>query len=328
MIIFDGLSFAAERELVLAQNVQQLKKQGVSLTIAAVLFCEDAGSRLYTRLKSEAAARVGIQYRMHEFSLLDPVAYIQETIVELNADPTITGIIIQKPWRKTWIAARMAEQQNETPAGTTAFPAGEGSQKTAYTTWWEGLTSSIDPTKDVDGLHPSTLQAIEAGTWKEQGRVLPATAQAVLNIVRHRFKEQSGAVNDYGIPQDAQISILGQSDIVGKPLFFELKNQKLAVEMLGTAGLQAKVAAGVGLTTADLVISATGSRNLITGDLLKPGVTLIDVGEPQPDVDHSSVGGIPSFITPVPGGVGPMTVVCLLENCMALSLQQNPRVVV
>lgn len=311
MISFDGISFAAERELVLAQNVRQLNDQGVSLTIAAVLFREDAGSRLYTRLKSEAAARVGIQYRTHEFSLLDPVAHIQETIAELNADPAVTGIIIQKPWRKTWITA-----------------AGEGSQKTAYATWWEGLTSSIDPAKDVDGLHPSTLQAIEAGTWKEQGRVLPATAQAVLLIVRHRFKEQSGAANPYGIPPSTRISILGQSDIVGKPLYFELKNQDLAVEMLGTAGLQAKVAAGVGLTDADLVISATGSRNLITGDLLKPGVTLIDVGEPQPDVDQQSVGNIPSFITPVPGGVGPMTVVCLLENCVALSLQQNPRVVV
>jgi methylenetetrahydrofolate dehydrogenase (NADP+) / methenyltetrahydrofolate cyclohydrolase len=89
--------------------------------------------------------------------------------------------------------------------------------------------------------------------------------------------------------------------------------------MMGSKGLQDKIVAGVGLKNADVVITATGHNNLITGGLLKPGVRLIDVGEPQPDVDRSSVGELPGFLTPVPGGVGPVTVLCLLENCVRLA---------
>jgi methylenetetrahydrofolate dehydrogenase (NADP+) / methenyltetrahydrofolate cyclohydrolase len=340
MIIFDGIQYAHRQEPVLAVRVGALRNRGVGLTIAAILFAEDAGSRLYTRLKSEAASRVGIGYQVHEFSLNDPVELVQETIERLGRDPAITGIIVQKPWRKTWIVSQQNNPNSSSVAAiavqlsssmldssstrkyTQLISGGEQSEKMAYAAWWSALTSTIELSKDVDGLHPETLQSVQAGTWQEQGRVLPATAQAVLNIVRHSYAEQSGETESYGIPQDTQVVILGQSDIVGKPLYYELKNKKIAVEMMGSKGLQEKIVAGVGLKHADVVITATGHANLITGELLKPGVRLIDVGEPQPDVDRESLGELPVFITPVPGGVGPVTVVCLLENCVNLNKEK------
>lgn len=298
MTVFNGTVFASSREMVLQQQVRALASKGVRLTIAAILFSEDAGSVLYTRLKSEAAQRVGIEYQRYQFSAEDHLQKVLETVAQLNADPTVTGIIIQKPWRKSLKKERAEYQQ-----------------------WWHTLVSAIDKKKDVDGLHPDTLAAIEAGNWREQGAVLPATAQAVLNIVRHRFEEESGVVssNLYAIPPGFKVVVIGRSEIVGKPLWYELKNQNIETELIGKKQLSDRIATGLNLHDADVVISATGQAGLITGSLLKPQVTLIDVGEPKPDVDRASVGDLPSFITPVPNGVGPVTVVGLLENCLALS---------
>lgn len=338
MILFDGIAFAAQIERRLVDDVRALHSQGKELTIAAILFREDTGSRLYTRLKSEAAARVGIGYEVHQFSLSDPIEQVLEQIQELNTDPDITGIMVQKPWSTTWANFHFAISQTSPDFSSRV---GESTQKTApssadregekerFASWWSQLTSAIKLEKDVDGLHPQTLKAVEQGSWKMSGKVLPATAQAVLNIVRHRFAEQSGAfgrrsgesLNAYGIPEDQKIVILGKSDIVGKPIFFELKNQNLQVEMIGSRELQNRIATGQALLDADIVISATGRNHLVTGEMVKEGVTVIDVGEPKADVEAETVKYKAAFLTPVPGGVGPMTVACLLENCVRLAQQ-------
>jgi methylenetetrahydrofolate dehydrogenase (NADP+) / methenyltetrahydrofolate cyclohydrolase len=293
MIIFDGYAFAQRKEQSLLYQVQLLAEQGVELKLAAILFTEDAGSQLYTRLKKDAAQRVGIGYEIFSFSMTDPVEEILSTLSKLNADTSITGIIIQKPSKKRWMEVL--------DAGTEEF-----------VQWWHQLVEEIEPTKDVDGLHPSTLLAVEHGTWKQDRKVLPATAKAVLSILEQAKKiaEEPWTLKKY--------IVIGKSDILGKPLFYELKNQGFDVEMIGSKELQLRRETGQKLLDADVIISATGVSKMVTGEMVKQGVVLIDVGEPQPDADFESVSGKSAFITPVPGGVGPVTVVSLLENAVEL----------
>ena len=232
--------------------------------------------------------------------MTDAIETVAQTVSDLNQNQNVTGIIIQKPWRKTWQRA-------------------QNSQSTAseYAQWWSALTAKIAPEKDVDGLHPQTLQAIQDGTWQEQGRVLPATAQAVLTILEDINQQQKKPLNAN------KISIIGTSDLLGRPLFFELKRRGVDVELLGRKELQEKNNSGIGLQESSIIISATGVRHLITADLISEGTSLIDVGEPRPDVDFESVraSGKAAHITPVPGGVGPLTIVSLLQNAVVLAKQ-------
>ena len=289
------------------------------MKIAAVLFAEDSGSRIYTQLKSEAAARVGIKYEVHEFSLADsdlreesenlPNEKIIAKIKELNVDQSVTGIIIQKPWRKTWIKAR-----------NTVSELSESQQKDEYNYWWNGLTSQISENKDVDGLHPNTIKFIQNGNFPENGKVLPATCRAVLTILA-RAGELEKTENKSQLSKEEKIIILGKSDLLGIPLYYELLRQGKNVELIASLELKERMSSGKKLFDATVIVSATGIKNLITGDMISSGITIIDVGEPRPDVEFNSVSSKASFITPVPGGVGPMTVISLLENCVSLVVQ-------
>jgi methylenetetrahydrofolate dehydrogenase (NADP+) / methenyltetrahydrofolate cyclohydrolase len=291
MIVFDGYAFAGERELVLKKRVDDLAAQGKQLSIAAILFAEDKGSQLYTNLKSQAAQRVGIGYAVHTFSMKDSLEDVVNTLKELNADPAVTGIIIQKPWRKTWETV----METEVAAGA------------QFSTWWSELVQNVDRGKDVDGLHPETLEAVRNGTWQREGKVLPATVKAVLSIL-----DSAGLL----IPQ--KYVVIGKSDILGLPLVYELKNRGFEVESLGRKDLHARHEDGRLLKDADVVVAATGHYHLVTGEMLKKDVILVDVGEPRPDIDQASVESVAKFLTPVPGGVGPVTVVSLLENAVEL----------
>lgn len=292
MILFDGYQFAQEREKLLQKRVAELSSRGISLTVAAILFEEDKGSQLYTGLKQQAAERVGIEYRVFTFSLKDAVEKVTETLHQLNKDPKITGIIIQKPWRKTWETA-----------------VGENAQNTAgnFASWWNSLVTQIAPAKDVDGLHPETLEAVKHGSWKAEKKVLPATAKAVLSILESAQ-----------LLKQVKYLVIGKSDILGKPLFYALQNMGFSVEMIGRKELEERVLTGQQLEDADVVISATGQYQLVTGEMLKKGAAVVDVGEPRPDIERQSVEKVAHFLTPVPGGVGPVTVVSLLENAVEL----------
>lgn len=316
MIIFDGNTLAEKKEKELRARIDR-DFADRKLVIAALLFREDAGSRLYTRLKGEAAARVGIQYQVHEFSLTDEVEKIQTKLEELGKNPEITGIIIQKPARFTWLKA-----QNEHFLKMIASqPDSKKFEREQYASWWTKLTSYINEQKDVDGLHPITIARITDKTWQEMAKVLPATCQAVLSILDQAWKQLSEKI---GIEQtqklaDGKYIILGKSDLLGFPLFYELKRQEKNVEILATAELDERMRSGQKLLDASVIVSATGQHDLITADMVSENVVVIDVGEPRPDVVFDSVAQKASFITPVPGGVGPMTVVSLLENCVKLA---------
>ena len=250
---------------------------------------------------------MGIEYEVFSFSLLDQPEQIQEKLVELNQDQSVTGIIIQKPWRKTWLDAKKNR--------------GEVVEKSDFDKWWQTLARAIDEKKDVDGLHPRTLEAIKNGDWQEQGRVMPATAKAVLEILYSAELPENSISKalSFGFKViDSKITIIGRSDLLAKPLFYELKNKGCKVEMIGSKELKERIEHGEKLLNSDVVISATGRSKLVTGDMVKNGVVVVDVGEPKPDIDFESVSPKASFITPVPGGVGPMTVISLLENCVEL----------
>jgi methylenetetrahydrofolate dehydrogenase (NADP+)/methenyltetrahydrofolate cyclohydrolase len=307
MIIFDGKQLAEEKELQLKERVAVLAAQGKKLKIAAVLFAEDAGSIIYTRLKKEAAERIGIEYQVDTFSLKSGVEEIMTHIHKLNDDASITGIIIQKPWRQTWEAVSMVYGSPQ-------------DVRQAFGAWWILLTSQIELSKDVDGLHPKTLAAIDTGDWKENGRVMPATAAAVFTILKQAAQKLDGVEESEFWQWLAQkkVAVLGKSDIVGKPIYFELKSHQIDVEMLGSAELKRKVEQQKALFDKDIIISATGRKHLITTELVSDNTIFIDVGEPQPDMDQASLAEKASFLTPVPGGVGPLTVVSLLENAVTL----------
>jgi len=296
MIIFDGYLTARQREADLAVKVAKLTEQGIFIDIKAILFEEDAGSQLYTRLKKEAAHRVGMEYEAVPFSMKSDVNLILPIIEKFNLDTDVTGIIIQKPSKSRWMEV----------TGKT----GEEFQE-----WWSSLSSKIALEKDVDGLHPDTLAAVKEGTWREDGLVMPATAQACLDILK--IAKESDDV-DVELDLESKYIVIGKSDILGKPLYYELLNQGKQVEMIGSKELQARQETGEDLLDADVIITATGRPGILKGSLIKEGVIVIDVGEPKSDVEQESVREKAAFLTPVPGGVGPMTVMCLLENAVKL----------
>lgn len=295
MVIFDPQPYLQAQEAQLKQRVATLVSQGRVPKIAAILYNEDRGSQLYTWIKSELAAKIGIGYEIHEFCIRDGVEKVMAVIKQLNDDPSVTGIIVQKPMRKVWVAANLLDGQ-------------EKDIKQAFDSWWRLQTQAISPAKDVDGLHPSIIGVIAAGQLVEQKRVLPATARAVLEILATAKIDLNGK----------KIVILGKSDLLGLPLYTYFLNKKYQVEMIGHGELESRLNSGQKLTDADVVISATGVKNLVTGEMLKQGAAVVDVGEPRGDVDAASVASRASFLTPVPGGVGPMTVMCLMANCVDL----------
>jgi methylenetetrahydrofolate dehydrogenase (NADP+)/methenyltetrahydrofolate cyclohydrolase len=199
----DGYALAAAREPGLAIRASQLTalRKNQPPTIAAILFSEDAGSVLYTRLKREAATRLGIGYQVFEFSITDPIEKVMIRIQVLNVDPNITGIILQKPGRGT----RSPEE---------------------YKAWWQPLVAAINPTKDVDGLTPATLAKIKSNQWQESRVVLPATCRAVLLILKHYTR-----ILDLVDSEKAQlkVAILGRSELLGLPLSAELTNQNVSI---------------------------------------------------------------------------------------------------
>lgn len=325
-LIFNGEQLAKHKALKLKAKVLAYQARGIQPKIAAVFFKEDQASALYTTLKKQSAEALGIAYQAKAFSFADDVEVIQSYLDDLSNDPSITGIIIQKPWTKKWLEV---------------VPDGD------FSSWWSGLVSHIATkqshgvNKDVDGLAPATLAAIKAGTWMEQGMVLPATARAVLSILKD-YREQVDHDFSY---LTQKILIIGQSDLLGRPLYWHIKklmekgasipatfgeacqialdqaqnsDKKCEVKLVGKQGLEDIIEQRKSLKDFRVIISATGQKNLLHGDLLAPHSILIDVGEPQGDINLPSCLNRADFITPVPGGVGPMTVMSLMANALDL----------
>jgi methylenetetrahydrofolate dehydrogenase (NADP+)/methenyltetrahydrofolate cyclohydrolase len=190
--------------------------------------------------------------------------------------------MIQKPSKKSWQQAT-------------------GYKPQAYQEWWYRLTAGIDPAKDADCLTQTNLQRVYAGTWK----IVPATVKAILTIMKIALRSP---ITDDRLQQ--KVVVVGRSELVGRPLAAVLDQRGAHVTLCGS---QTERLDGI-VAQADIVVSATGVADLIKGAWIKPGAVVIDVGSPRGDVAYDEAIKRAGFITPVPYGVGPMTVVSLLEN--------------
>lgn len=309
MEILDGQALAQQHLLALQAQVAQLPTKPV---IAAVLFTDDPGSVLYSDLKQQAADQVGIVYRLFPVTIAAGVEPVLELISQLKADASVTGIIIQKPRRSFWQQAYQLD-----PNGSIK------EHRAAFRQWWRVMTQAIPLHQDVDGLNPVVLQQL---AHKDQPLpVLPATAKAVLRVVAS-LGLVLPAIEPYPITFNTQvrpnskIAVIGKSDIVGMPIFTYLANRtQLSLELLGRAELADRVEQTKFLHDFDIVISATGSSQVLSADFFRSGVVAIDVGEPKPDINPNGLDQVAAFLSPVPGGIGPLTVANLLDNAVQLA---------
>ena len=273
-MILDGKLVAAAVKAEVAAEVAKLARPP---GLATVLVGDDAASQTYVRGKRRDAEQVGMLSFHHPVPASASQEQIEDLIDELNADPTVDGILVQLP-----------------------LPKGLNS---------EAVVERMDPAKDADGLHPTNLGLLIL----DRPGPRPCTPSAVIRILDH-----------YGIDVARQrVVIVGRSFLVGRPLALLLSAKGVdATVTIAHSRTPDLVAATRG---ADIVIAAAGSPGLIAAEHIRPGATVIDVGINRVgtklvgDVDFAAVAAVAGAITPVPGGVGPMTRAMLLTNTLALA---------
>ena len=271
MQLIDGKAIAKKIREELKTDIDKLS--GRKPGLAFILVGEDPASKAYVRMKGKGCLEVGI----HSEILRLPADITQKDLLDeinrLNHDPTIDGILIQQPFPKQ-ISTDM-------------------------------VVEAIDPSKDVDGFHPTNLGRLLLGT--SQG-FAACTPLGIMKMI-----ERCGIKTD-----GMEAVVIGRSNIVGKPLA-ALLVQKRANATVTIAHSRTKNLKEV-CRRADLLIAAIGRPQFVTADMVKPGAVVIDVGINRTeqglvgDVDFENVKDVASAITPVPGGVGPMTIATLLSN--------------
>ncbi len=277
-MIIDGKAVAAALRADLARRVAALPyKPGLRV----VRVGEDAASVVYVRTKERAARDAGFDGATIVLPAETSETALIATIAALNADPAVDGILVQLPLPKHIRA--------------------------------DAVIDSIDPTKDVDGLHPVNAGRLAAG--RVDGLV-PCTPKGVMHLLRHAGIALAGA----------RAMVLGRSQLVGRPVAQLL----LAADCTVTIAHSRTRDLGAECRRADIVIAAVGRAALVRGDWIAPGAAVIDVGINRRadgtlvgDVAFAEVSPIAGAITPVPGGVGPMTVACLLENTLDAALARR-----
>lgn len=286
--IIDGKAFAARVRGQVAEHVARLKAEhGITPGLAVVLVGADPASEVYVRSKGKMTVEVGMKSVEHRLQADTSEADLLTLIADLNADPEIHGILVQLP---------LPKHLNE-----------------------DLVINAIDPGKDVDGFHISNVGLLGTG----QKSMVPCTPLGCLMMLRDHHGSLSG--------MDAVI--IGRSNIVGKPMAQLLLNDSCTVTI---AHSRTKDLADV-VRRADIVVAAVGRPEMVPGDWIKPGATVIDVGinrldAPENgegktrlvgDVDFASCSEVAGAITPVPGGVGPMTIACLLANTVTACCRAN-----
>jgi len=283
--VIDGKAFAATVRGKVADHVTRLKEEhGITPGLAVVLVGEDPASQVYVRSKGKMTQEVGMNSYEHKLDADTSEADLLAVVAQLNADPAVHGILVQLP-----------------------LPGHLNSDL---------VINSIDPAKDVDGFHISNVGLLGTG----QKAMVPCTPLGCLMMLRDYHGSLSGM----------NAVVIGRSNIVGKPMANLLLGDSCTVTIAHsrTADL-----AGV-VRQADIVVAAVGRPQMVTGDWIKPGATVIDVGinrieKPEGgtrlvgDVDYDSCAAVAGAITPVPGGVGPMTIACLLANTLTACCRSN-----
>ncbi len=283
--IIDGKAFAAELRGRVANAVSRLESShGLIPGLAVVLVGEDPASEVYVRNKGKQTVEVGMASFEHRLSDQTTERELLVLIDQLNSDPTVHGILVQLP---------LPAQINT-----------------------HAVINAIDPDKDVDGFHLINVGRLTTG---ESGLV-PCTPLGCMMLLRAYAGDLSG--------QNAVI--VGRSNIVGKPMAALLLAAHCTVTV---AHSRTKDLTDV-CRQADILIAAVGRAEMIQGDWIKPGATVIDVGINRidgengkkrlvGDVEFVSASDVAGAITPVPGGVGPMTIACLLRNTVQAACAAN-----
>jgi len=283
--LIDGQQIARDIRGEIASEVQSLRSRGVRPRLSVVLVGDDPASQVYVRNKNKDCESVGIVSE----TILLPASCSEEELLErvrsLNQDPAVHGVLVQLPLPKTIRERRVIE--------------------------------AVSPSKDVDGFHPVNVGKLLTGS-DEEG-FIPCTPAGIVELLM-----RSG-----NPPQGRHVVIVGRSNIVGKPLSVLLLRKGLAADATVTVcHSQTRVLADF-TRRADILIAAVGKPETIRRDMVKSGAVVIDVGMNRVpdtsnpgkfrfvgDVDFSEVSPVTGAITPVPGGVGPMTRALLLKNTL------------
>ena len=283
-VVIDGKAFAAKVRGLVGAHVAKLREQnGLTPGLAVVLVGEDPASQVYVRNKGTQTVEVGMTSIEHKLSVDTSEADLLALVARLNADPAIHGILVQLP-----------------------LPAHLNS---------ELIINSINPAKDVDGFHISNVGLLGTG----QKSMVPCTPLGCLMMLRDYHGSLAGM----------NAVVVGRSNIVGKPMAQLLLGDSCTVTIAHSRTRDlAAVCRG-----ADILVAAVGRPEMITGDFVKPGATVIDVGINRierdgkirlvGDVHSASAAAVAGAITPVPGGVGPMTIACLLANTLTACCRAN-----
>ena len=282
--VIDGKAFAASVRAQVADHVDALKTQhNITPGLAVVLVGEDPASQVYVRSKGKQTTEVGMNSFEHKLDVDTSEDDLLALIDTLNNDPAVNGILVQLPLPKHINADK--------------------------------VINAIDPTKDVDGFHISNVGLLATG----QKSMVPCTPLGCLMLLRDYHGSLAGM----------NAVVLGRSNIVGKPMAQLLLNDSCTVTI---AHSKTKDLPDV-LRGADIVVAAVGRPNMVRGDWIKAGATVIDVGINRietdgqkrlvGDVDYESCAQVAGAITPVPGGVGPMTIACLLANTLTATCRAN-----
>jgi methylenetetrahydrofolate dehydrogenase (NADP+) / methenyltetrahydrofolate cyclohydrolase len=275
--IIDGKAFAADIRARVAAEVARLKAaHGVVPGLAVVLVGEDPASQVYVRSKGKQTVEAGMASFEHRLDAGVSEAELLGVVARLNADPAVHGILVQLPL----------------PGHMNA----------------DAVIAAIDPAKDVDGFHISNVGLLATG----QKAMVPCTPLGCLMLMRAHHGSLAGM----------EAVVIGRSNIVGKPMAQLLLGDSCTVTV---AHSRTRDLPGV-VRRADIVVAAVGRPRMVTADWVKPGATVIDVGINRVevegktrlvgDVDFAAVAEVAGAITPVPGGVGPMTIACLLANTL------------
>lgn len=280
----DGKAFAADLRTRIAAEVANLwDKKGIKPGLAVVLVGEDPASQVYVRNKAAQTVEVGMASFEHKLPVDTSEADLLALVRKLNADPAVNGILVQLP-----------------------LPAQIDSMR---------VLAAIDPAKDVDGFHVVNAGRLAVGL----DALVPCTPLGCMMLLKHYLGSLSGL----------EAVVVGRSNIVGKPIAQLLLQADCTVTI---AHSRTRDLPDV-CRRADILVAAVGRPEMVRGAWIKPGATVIDVGinrVPREDGKTRLVGdvafaeaqGIARFITPVPGGVGPMTIACLLQNTLTATRRQ------
>jgi methylenetetrahydrofolate dehydrogenase (NADP+) / methenyltetrahydrofolate cyclohydrolase len=284
--IIDGRAIASQIRAQVAERVMALVDQGIQPGLAAVVVGDDEASAMYLATKQKACADVGIRSEQANLPAYVTEGELLAAIRRLNRDPQLHGVIVQLP---------LPRQVSELRA-----------------------QSAIDPSKDVDGLHPTNVGLMVRG----EPAFPPATPYGIVELLL-----RSGVTLD-----GAEVVVVGYGELVGAPLSIMLAqdsirgNATVTICHVRTRDLAAHT------RRADILVAAAGVPGMIGADMVKPGAVVVDVGVHRTeegvvgDVRFDEVLNVAGMITPVPGGVGPMTVAMLLVNTVtAAELQGEKR---